>query len=503
MTATDAQVRLIMRERRQGRTQEQAAAKANVQSRKTVRKYERLGQLPSEAKPSRKYHTHADAFEADWPEVEARLEAAPELEAKVLFAWLCERAPGKYQEGQLRTLQRRISVWRATARPNLLTLEQIHRPGEVLQTDGTWMNTLGITLQGQAFPHLFMHSVLPFSNWEWGRVVQSESLLSIRLGLQSTLVRLGYVPQIHQTDNTTAATHTLGPEAREKELAERGYNPEYLALLVHYGMEPRTIHVNSPNEQGDIEAANGTFKRGVEQHLLMRGNRDFAALPAYETFLWDLLDKRNAGRHVRLTEELAVMKPLAVAMLPDSLELRPRVSSGGTIRVLKNVYSVPSGLKGKVVTARISEWQIEIWYANQRLDTLPRVIGLNQHRVNYRHVIETLVRKPGGFRDYRYRDDLFPSQVFRLGWEALNRHLTPRTADLAYLRILKLAAYGSENEVAAVLEALLATPTLWDERTVEAQLSPPTLQLPVLQVPMVNLSDYDQLLGMEVGDETA
>jgi len=71
------------------------------------------------------------------------------------------------------------------------------------------------------------------------------------------------------------------------------------------------------------------------------------------------------------------------------------------------------------------------------------------------------------------------------------------------LRILKLAAYGSENEVAAVLEALLATPTLWDERTVEAQLSPPTLQLPVLQVPMVNLSDYDQLLGMEVGDETA
>jgi hypothetical protein len=431
------------------------------------------------------------------PEVEARLEAAPELEAKVLFAWLCERAPGKYQEGQLRTLQRRVSAWRATARPGLLTLEQIHRPGEVLQTDGTWMNTLGITLQGQAFPHLFMHSVLPFSNWEWGRVVQSESLLSIRLGLQSTLVRLGYVPQIHQTDNTTAATHTLGLEAREQEVAERGYNPEYLALLVHYGMEPRTIHVNSPNEQGDIEAANGTFKRGVEQHLLMRGNRDFPALPVYETFLWDLLDKRNAGRRVRLAEELAV------AVLPDGLELRPRVSSGGTIRVLKNVYSVPSGLKGKVVTARISEWQIEIWYANQRLDTLPRVIGLNQHRVNYRHVIETLVRKPGGFRDYRYRDDLFPSQVFRLGWEALNQHHTPRKADLAYLRILKLAAYGSESEVAAVLEGLLATATPWDERAVEAQLSPPAFQLPLLQAPTVDLSDYDQLLGTEGDDETA
>ena len=504
MTATDAQVRIIMRERNQGRTQEQAAAKANVQSRKTVRKYERLGQLPSEAQQPRTYRTRVDAFEADWPEVEARLEQAPTLEAKTLFAWLCDRTPGKYQEGQLRTLQRRVSAWQATHGHKLLTLEQIHRPGEVLQTDGTWMNTLGVTVQGQAFPHLVIHSVLPYSNWEWGRVVQSESLLSIRLGLQSTLVRLGYVPKIHQTDNTTAATHQLGPEARDQALAERGYNPEYLALLGHYGMEPRTIHVNSPNENGDIEAANGTFKRGVEQQLLMRGSRDFAALLAYETFLWDLLDRRNANRQTRLTEELAVMKPLTMTVLPNSVEVRPRVSTGGTIRVLKNVYSVPSGLKGKVITARISEWQIEIWYANQRLDTLPRVIGLNQHRVNYRHVIETLLRKPGGFRDYRYRDDLFPSEVFRLGWEALNQHLTSRKADLAYLRILKLAAYGSESEVAAVLEALLATATPWDERGVEARLPARPWQLPLLEVTQVDLSDYDRLLGTEeAGDETA
>src|SRR5271157_561964 len=80
MTATDAQVRIIMRERNQGRTQEQAAAKANVQSRKTIRKYERLGQLPSEAQQPRTYRTRVDAFEADWPEVEARLEQAPTLE---------------------------------------------------------------------------------------------------------------------------------------------------------------------------------------------------------------------------------------------------------------------------------------------------------------------------------------------------------------------------------------------------------------------------------------
>ena len=40
------------------------------------------------------------------------LKDAPELEAKSLFEWLCEQKPGQYQEGQLRTFQRRVSTWR-------------------------------------------------------------------------------------------------------------------------------------------------------------------------------------------------------------------------------------------------------------------------------------------------------------------------------------------------------------------------------------------------------
>ena len=155
---------------------------------------------------------------------------------------------------------------------------------------------------------MLIHSVLPYSNWEWGRVVQSESLLAIRLGVQSTLVKLGYVPKIHQTDNTTAATHNLGPDDRRpSSLEERGFNEEYLQLMAHFGMEPRTIHLDSPNENGDIESANGAFKRAVKQHLLLRGSRDFESLEAYEAFLWQIMEKRNAGRQEKLAEELAVM----------------------------------------------------------------------------------------------------------------------------------------------------------------------------------------------------
>lgn len=496
MTATDAQMRLVMKERSAGKTQEQAAVKANLRSRKTVQKYEQLGELPSDLKQPRSYRTRSDPFEKDWAEVEKKLKEAPELEAKTLFEWLCERDGVQYQEGQLRTLQRRISNWRVLNRSQTLSLDQIHYPGEVLQSDGTCMNELKVTIQGEPFEHILFHSVLPYSNWEWGRVVQSESLLSIRLGLQSTLLKLGRVPVAHQTDHTTAATHKLGLADRGKSLQGRGYNEEYLQLLVHYGIEARTIHIASPNENGDVESSNGGIKRAVEQHLLMRGSRDFESIAVYELFLFGIMEKRNAGRQLKLTEELAVMKPITVKPWPQMRELIVRVGNNGVLRVGSNGYSVPSGLKGKRATVRIYEWHIEVWYANQRLETLPRMPGAHHYQINYRHVIDSLLRKPGGFRNFRYRDDLFPQAVFRQTWETLNDHFPPRKADLIYLQILKQAALGLESDVAQALTQLLADQSQkhWDEKTVAALTQAPAIQVVPQLVPQpVNLSVYDQL----------
>ncbi len=502
MTATDAQVRLLMRERTNGKTQQQAAVKVNLCSRKTVQKYEQLGQLPSALKESRGYRTRADPFEKDWAEIEIKLATAPELEAKAIFEWLCERDGTQYQEGQLRTLQRHISNWRVLNGNPTLTLDQIHQAGEVLQSDGTCMNELEVTLQGEPFEHILFHSVLPYSNWEWGRVVQSESLLSIRLGLQSALLKLGYVPQAHQTDHTTAATHKLGVADRQKSPSERGYNEEYLQLLAHYGLEARTIHLSSPNENGDVESSNGGLKRAVRQHLLLRGSRDFESIEAYELFLFEIMEKRNAARQVKLDEEIAVMRPLTAKPWPQMRELNVRVGQNGILRVGSNGYSVPSGLKGKRATVRVYEWHIEVWYANQRIETMPRVLGAHHYQINYRHVIDSLLRKPGGFRNYRYRDDLFPLDVFRQAWDVLNEHLPPRRADLTYLRILKQAALGLEADVAQALRLLLDQDqgqNLWDEKTITELTGVMTAPkgIPLLALPLVNLTIYDQLFLVE------
>ena len=492
MTATDAQVRIIMREREKGCTQEQAVASTNLSSRKTAAKYEKLGKLPSELNQPRRYRTRLNPFEEDWPAMKARLEDTPSLEAKALFEWLCEQHPGRYQEGQLRTFQRHVATWRALNQMQVAILEQVHRPGEVLQTDGTWLTKLDVTIQGQPFKHLLIHCVLPYSNWEWGRIAQSESLAALRLGLHSTLLKLGHVPRYHRTDNSGAAT--CWPGAKAPSDHKREYTDGYLQLLEHYGLEPQTTNLDSPHENGDVESSNGGLKRAVEQYLLLRGSRDFESIETYEDFLFDVMERRNRSRQKRLAEDLAAMKPLAATPLATNSQIRVRVTRGSLIRVQKNVYSVPTSLIGRRVTVRIHEWHLEVYYQTHLVVTLPRLIGQKQHHVNYRHVIDSLIRKPGGFRDYRYRDDLFPSLVFRRAWERLNQWQSPRKADIAYLRILRLAARKMESDVAVALEQLLATTDRWDETDVERIFQPEPIHVPNLTCDEIHLRQYDQLL---------
>jgi transposase InsO family protein len=487
-----------MRERSKGRTQEQAAVKANIKSRKTVAKYEQRGQLPSELKQPRRYRTRADPFAEDWLELEKMLHAAPELEAKTLFAWLCEQRPGMYQEGQLRTLQRRIAEWRALNQSQVATLEQVHRPGEVLQTDGTWLSELQVTIAGEPFKHVLIHCVLPYSNWEWGVIAQSESLLAYQRALQTSLIQLGGVPVYHQTDNSSAVTHQLSRWAE----VERAYNSAYLALLAHYGLRPRTIHVGCPEQNGDVEAANGGLKQALRQHLLLRGSRDFASLAEYEQFIQQVMTRRNQSRQERLAEELAVMQPLTAEPLGLYQEYRVTVTRGSLIRVQKNVYSVPTSLIGHKVTVHVHEWHLEVYFRRHLVESMPRLIGQNRQQLNYRHLIDSLLRKPGGFRDYRYRDALFPSPVFRRAWDTLNGWHSPRKADLIYLRILRLAAHYSESEVAAALSLLLEGQARWDDTHVEHLIQPQPLPVPQLALPLVNLTQYDALL-QEVGRDLA
>jgi hypothetical protein len=472
----------------------QAAMKADM-DRKTARRYVAAGKLPSELKQPRWWRTRPDTFAEDWPAVATMLAEMPGLEAQTVLDLLEVKQPGRYNETHLRTLQRRIHRWRAEHGPDReIWFTQAHRPGEAAQTDFTSTAELGVTLAGQVFLHLLCVTVLPYSNWQWATACLSESLAALRRGVQAALFQLGRVPRFHQTDHSTAATHQIARDAEE-----RTFNADYAAVMRHFGMEPRTIAVGAKEQNGDVEASNGALKRRLEQALLVRGSRDFTDQDEYERFVAVVVRKANAARGPRVAEEIEAMRPLVVARLPEYMEIVVPVSSASTIRVKSCAYSVPSRLIGERVRVRLFEHRVEVYYAN-KLELGCEKLPYRGVRIDYRHVIWSLVRKPGAFARYVYRDELFPTVTFRRAYDVIQASQPGIKGDVEYLRILHLAASTFEADVEDSLTALLAAGVALTAASTKAgcaraaaDAAPP---VPALEAPPVDLAIYDALLAM-------
>lgn len=229
--------------------------------------------------------------------------------------------------------------------------------------------------------------------------------------------------------------------------------------MAHYGMQPTKNNVTIAHENGDVEQSHHRFKQAVDQALRVRASHDFPSREAYERFLADLVRTRNLKRGVRFAEEQEALQPLPTTPLVPCQEVRVTVSQFSTIQMKANVYSVPSRLIGTSLLVRVRAETLEGYVGSTVAFTIPRLIGKQQHRIDYRHVIWSLVRKPGAFAAYRYRDDLFPTTTFRLAYDQLVSKGCER-ADRDYVRILHLAASTSETEVETAITLLLETHTL-------------------------------------------
>src|SRR5206468_4343949 len=141
--------------------------------------------------------------------------------------------------------------------------------------------------------------------------------------------------------------------------------------------------------------------------------------------------------------------------------------------------AVPSRLTGHLVEIRQHPDLVEVLYRGHLVETMPRLRGEGDARIDYRHVIWSLVRKPGAFARYRYREELFPTLTFRRAYDALCATHGDR-ADVEYVRILHLAASTLETTVAQALETVLATATPFDYAAVKALAAPEPPHVPAL-----------------------
>lgn len=471
-----------------------SALKADVHP-QTARKYIQAGQCPAELQKPHTWRTRTDPLEKVWPKATAMLRDAPELEAKTLFEYFLNLPGSDLQEFHLRTFFRRVRHWRATEGPEReVFFAQERHPGRLLQLDWTHAAELNVTIQGEPLDHLFCQCVLPYSNWQWATRCLSESFLSLVAGLQAALKQLGKCTQYLGTDNSSAATHEL--EAMPGR--SRGFNAEYLELCTHYDLAPVTINVDCPHEHGDVESLNRHLKRRLDQHLILRGSREFRSLDEYDRFVEGILQAANARRQPRLAEELACMRELPATALAEYREYAPVVSSQSLIRVRKHAYSVPSRLIGHTLRVELYESRLQVYLGREFLFYLSRLRGDRGALVDFRHVIAPLLRKPAAFINYRHREALYPSPVFRAAHDRLVSDHGERPGVIEYLQVLKLAAEESVDPVEQLLKEKLAAKGKWRAKDLRDALAPPARKVIELPGLTPDLNAYDALLEQEV-----
>lgn len=468
----------------------QVADAAGV-SAKTARKYLALNRFPSQLKTEHTWLTHEDAFADVWPEAVKFLENNTGIEAKSLFQYLQHQHCGRFRDNQLRTFQRRVKEWKILHGPaQEVYFPQDYKPGQFAASDFTKMNDVGITINTMPFEHSLSHFVLCYSNYESVTIVTGgESFGNLSIGLQNALWQLGKVPAFHRTDNLKAAVSKVG--------YPKEYTDNYKALANHYKFEPTSIQPGKPHENGDVEQSHFRLITAIEQTLVLRGSRDFDSVESYNGFVQKIVKQRNAQRADKLCEELEVMADLPAKRYDDYNRIDCRVGKFSTITVLKKVYSVHSRLKGTEVTVKIFPDYLEIWYGHKFIERLERLKGSKTHSINYRHIIDSLVRKPGAFENYRYKDDLFPSSIFRVAYDVLGELFTSRrSANKQYLKILELAAKESESLVRSSLKTLIDSnnPVSFEivEAMVTAQTQPDTIT--DVTIAEIDLGIYDSLL---------
>ena len=221
------------------------------------------------------------------------------------------------------------------------------------------------------------------------------------------------------------------------------------------------------------------MKDAIDQALILRGSRDFDTVDDYASFVRQLVERRNRLAEGKLEQEMLCLRSLPPAPAPEYVNYQSKVRKWCTIQVAGHSYSVPSRLIGKEVQIRLYADWAEVYYQGHLVERMARVRGEGEANVNYRHVIGSLVRKPGAFARYRFREQLFPTMHFRLTYDAL-REWRGERADVEYVRILHLAATTMEATVDSALSLLLEAGESFDYAEVRDLAEPKVPEAPAL-----------------------
>jgi hypothetical protein len=492
-----------MAKRASGLSQQLAADAVGI----SVRSAQRIdrGELQPQGqhqRHGRHWRTRTDPLAEVWDSVLLpMLNKAPELEPQTLLLHLEQLFPGQEWFRRRRTLQRRVEQWKALHGPERdVMFLQHHQPGVLGISDFTLLKGKPITIAGVVLEHRLFHFRLPYSGWCHVEVIHGgESFVALAEALQNALALCGGVPAEHRTDSLSACF-------RNRDGSYAGdYTSRYRELCAHLGVIATRNNRGVAHENGAIEGPHRHWKRRLEQQLIQRGSRDFMAEAEYRQLVAQVTASFNSRDEVkgRLEIERLHLQPLPVERFVDYEPLVARVRSTSTIEVRQVTYSVPSRLIGQQLSVHLRHDRLDLFLRSQFVETLPRLHGQKGQkalrRIDFRHVIESLRRKPRALLRAQLQDDLLPTGSWRQLWRALLAALPPDEAAKVMVDALHVAARSDDL---AGVERYLRRQLRKGEISLSSLrdhygLRPPRglAPLPQLDIPEHTLSSYDELLG--------
>ena len=197
------------------------------------------------------------------------------------------------------------------------------------------------------------------------------------------------------------------------------------------------------HENGAIESRHDSLKTALDQGLRLRGSRRFDDLTGYEAFVEQIVQRFNARAAKRLAVERPMLKTLPPRRTAEYEELPARVSKYALFTAKGAQYSAPSRLIGHRLMVRLYAQRLECWLGGQRVHECERAShrdgARHPRRINYRHLVAALKRKPGAFARWALRDAAFPRAVYRQTWERLVASRPEREACKTIVGLLALA----------------------------------------------------------------
>jgi hypothetical protein len=492
-----------MAKRAQGLSQQIAADGVGI----SVRSAQRIdrGELQVQGQPQRgrSWRTRADPLAEVWQSVLVpMLEKAPQLEPQTLLLHLEQIRPGEEWSRRKRTLQRRVEQWQALHGPpqEVMFLQQ-HRAGVLGISDFTVLKCQPITIAGVVLEHRLFHFRLPYSGWGHVEVIHGgESFVALSEAWQNALTLCGGVPAEHRTDSLSACYRN-----RDGSYAS-DFTSRYRELCSHLGVTATRNNRGVAHENGAIEGPNRHWKRRLEQQLIKRGSSDFATEAEYRQLVGQVNATLNQRPSVqqKLTIERLHLLPVPVVRFADYEPLVVRVRSTSTIEVRSVTYSVPSRLISHQLTVHLRHDRLDLFLRSQFVETLPRLhrrageIG-PLRRIDFRHVIESLRRKPRALLRAQLQSEILPGEVWQQLWRQLLAALHPDEAAKVMVDALHVAAkQGDMVGMERYLRRQLRSGELnLDGLRSHYGLRPPRglAAMPQLDIPEHTLSSYDELLG--------